>query len=158
MSEIVTILPMEDAPHDGTVIDALFDGEWMQVFWSERADDMSPYGVEGWADRTDRMYISDLEGWKYPDDYDMVDEYAEREWLHKEDQEVKAAERREQNRINRAAAAKNRADLEKRYQSMTGEDVSGQNIKMTELRKMYAVESSKRALEGIAEIMKGFGF
>jgi len=59
---------METAPRTGEEIEALFDGEWLPVYWGH-ADDGSPHGTEGWA-QVDGGYLidshpaGDLEAWR----------------------------------------------------------------------------------------------
>lgn len=56
--------PMSDAPKTGEVIEGLFEGQWIPVYWTDRADDGSDYGVEGWAQVDNGYLILDLEGWR----------------------------------------------------------------------------------------------
>ena len=65
----MTADPMADAPRNEP-IEALFDGEWLEVEWSADAFDGNPYGaygVEGWMDNSGRFRV-DLEAWRYPGD------------------------------------------------------------------------------------------
>jgi len=59
------VYSMSNAPRSGETFEALFEGEWHRVFWSERADDGSPYGTEGFADDETGYIILDLEGWRH---------------------------------------------------------------------------------------------
>ena len=61
----MSVDPMADAPRNEP-IEALLDGEWLEVEWSQAAWDGSPYGTEGWA--SDGMLTLDLEAWRYPGD------------------------------------------------------------------------------------------
>ena len=59
---------MDTAPRTGEKIEALFDGEWMEVYWGH-TDDGSPYGTEGWG-QVDGGYFIDthpareIEAWR----------------------------------------------------------------------------------------------
>jgi len=57
---------LDSAPRNGTVFEALFDGDWLRVYWSERADDGSPYGTEGFVHEEDGYHLveDDLEAWR----------------------------------------------------------------------------------------------
>lgn len=57
---------LASAPRDGTVFEALHDGDWLRVYWSEQADDGSPYGTEGFAHEDGGYHIpeDDLEIWR----------------------------------------------------------------------------------------------
>lgn len=52
------------APTDGSSIELLVDGQWIQAYWSERAYDGSPYGIEGWAQVEGGYFILDEEAWR----------------------------------------------------------------------------------------------
>jgi len=64
---------LESAPRDGSVFEALFDGEWLRVYWSERANDGSPYGTEGFAHEEDGYHLveDDLEAWRRVPDREL---------------------------------------------------------------------------------------
>jgi len=57
---------LESAPRDGTVFEALFAGEWLRVYWSDRADDGSPYGTEGFAHEEGGYHLleDEFESWR----------------------------------------------------------------------------------------------
>lgn len=79
------VLDIETAPKDGEVIEALSDGQWREVFWSESADDGSPYGTEGWKTLDHGMVLLDPEGWREPAAARFVDEEAASEWMARHD-------------------------------------------------------------------------
>lgn len=55
---------LESAPRDGSEVELLLDGEWIEARWSERADDGSPYGAEGWAQSDGGYLVLDAEAWR----------------------------------------------------------------------------------------------
>lgn len=118
--------PMSDAPTDGTVIEACFEGEWHLVYWSEAADDMSPYGTPGWAREDDRLLMLDLEGWReLPDEQERtIDEDGERAHAAADDAASQAADAAQERRVTRRAArtatAQRRELLEARYAALSG--------------------------------------
>lgn len=57
------MLSMDTAPQDGSTINLLVDEEWLECHWSERADDGSPYGVEGWQDSESGYVVLDAQAW-----------------------------------------------------------------------------------------------
>ena len=75
------VQPMDTAPMDGEVIEVLSDGKWQLAYWSETADDGSPYGTEGWKTRYYGMVLMDAEGWREPETAEFVDEGAGAEEL-----------------------------------------------------------------------------
>lgn len=150
------IFDMDEAPTDGTVIEVLIDDYWVRAFWSDHADDMSPYGAPGWAEEESRM-IMDPEAWREPEVEGYVDEYAEAEARYQEHENDKKHERQLANQIKREKTAENRRNLESTYRQMTGRDVSGEKIKMVDLRKMVQQESHKRSMEALGKLMQGFG-
>lgn len=147
---------MSTAPKDGEIIELLFEGDWFPCHWSSRADDGSPYGTTGWADSETGYFMQDAEGWRPAEEYGFVDEYEMDQERIRENEAATAFDRKEANRALREKSAENRKRLESQLLSLTGEDVSGQKIKMVELRRMVSKEHSKRSMESFASIMKSF--
>ena len=92
--------PMDTAPTNGEVIDALYEDDWFEVRWSERAYDGSPYGCAGWMDIENGCLQLDLEGWRESPEYQFVDEYAENVARQKEAEESAEADRKAAARVN----------------------------------------------------------
>lgn len=154
------IQDMEDAPTDGEVIEALFDGDWYEVHWSQRADDGSPYGTEGWATLEDTMLMPDLEGWRPAAEENFVDEAAdsraEAEFLAAAEQAKQAAQRKADAARRREASRSNRNYFEERYKILTGTDVSGEQRPMVQLRREVKALSARNALATISKVIQDF--
>lgn len=55
---------LDSAPRDGSEVELLLDGEWIEAYWAEQAQDGSPYGTEGWAQSDGGYLILDAEAWR----------------------------------------------------------------------------------------------
>lgn len=55
---------LDSAPRDGSEVELLFDGEWIEAYWSEQAYDGSPQGTEGWAQSDGGYLVLDAEAWR----------------------------------------------------------------------------------------------
>lgn len=55
---------MDLAPQDGSTIELSVDGEWIEAYWSESAQDGSPHGTEGWAQVDGGYLILDAVRWR----------------------------------------------------------------------------------------------
>lgn len=154
------ILQMEDAPRSGEVIEALFEGDWIEVFWSERAEDGSPYGTEGWAVYEDRMLILDLEGWRPAQKDAFVDEGAEDALRIQEAQEA-IADARRANRKPRRKLSEVKTELEAQHLEIFGEDITGTKYSVPVVRSKIKAEKDRRyaqnSLKALGQFMKGFG-
>jgi hypothetical protein len=150
---------MEDAPRNGEVIEALFEGDWIEVFWSERAEDGSPYGTEGWATFEDRMLILDLEGWRPAQKDAFVDEGAEDALRIQEAQEA-IADARRANRKPRRKLSEVKAELEAQHLALFGEDIAGTKYSVPVIRQKNKRERDRRhaehSLNALGQLMKGF--
>ena len=113
------VQPMEAAPQDGEVIEALFEGKTYDVNWSVRADDGSPTGVSGWKNMETGFVMLDLEGWREKEEFTSVDE--------EESELVALAAQRE--RYDRAQEARDqeRADAQA-HSSQSGRDTMAEYI------------------------------
>ena len=151
---------MEDAPTDGEVIEALFDGEWYEVHWSQRAYDGSPYGAEGWATLEDTMLMPDLEGWRPAAEENFVDEdanfRAESDFLAAAEEAKQADQRKADAARRRETSRRNREYLEEQYKSLTGTDVSAERRPMVQLRKEVNALAALNALSSLSKVMQGF--
>ena len=151
---------MEDAPTDGEVIEALFDGDWYEVHWSQRADDGSPYGTEGWATLEDTMLMPDLEGWRPAAEENFVDEdanfRAESDFLAAAEEAKQADQRKADAARRRETSRRNREYLEEQYKSLTGTDVSAERRPMVQLRKEVNALAALNALSSLSKVMQGF--
>lgn len=155
------VQPMEDAPQDGEVIEALYEGDWIKVFWSSRADDGSPYGVEGWADHESGHCMLDLEGWREDPSGAYVDE-VQQDLDRIEAHEATERERKRRNRKKPRPRAIVKAELEARHLELFGEDISGTKYSIPDVRQKIVVEANRlrriNTAKELGSIMRGFGF
>lgn len=148
---------MSAAPTDGTVIEALHDGDWYPVYWSDSAVDMSPYGCEGWAHEPDRLLMVDLEGWReLPDDEARaVDELAQRLSEADEREQARiageAAERSRVNAAQRQRTRETREQLEARYERLTGEQPP--KMWVAQLRREVSQRQAAQSLADLARLI-----
>ncbi|SDH47619.1 hypothetical protein [Microbacterium sp. 77mftsu3.1] len=151
---------MSDAPTDGTVIEALIDGEWHLVYWSENADDMSPYGTPGWAREADRLLMLDLEGWReLPEGEDRtIDDNGEREAAAASAaaarEQIAAADARDARRASRARTAQRRTVLEAKYAALTGTTAPKLFLRglRAEVRALDRADSLRRLTEVLSTL------
>jgi hypothetical protein len=147
---------MTTAPQDGTVIEGLVDGVWHPMYWSDSADDMSPYGTAGWAHEPDRLLILDVEGWRELPEHDqrLVDEpgirLAEAEAAAQARIQDEVVRRQKIARERRAASQRNRASLEARYATLF--DAEPPKLRMKDLRRQVARAEAIRGLAAFASI------
>jgi hypothetical protein len=146
---------MADAPHDGTVIDALVDGEWIPVYWTDHANDMSPYGTTGWAQASDGLHIIDVEGWRDADTNEVIDDASERRAAAAQAEaariEDEAVERRRVSAERRERTRQTRALLEDRLAAHTG--APAPHLRMVELRRTVRDLDRQRALETLSRVL-----
>lgn len=151
---------MEDAPTDGEVIEALFEDEWYEVHWSQRAYDGSPYGTEGWATLEDTMLMPDLEGWRPAAEENFVDELAdfraEADFLAAAEEAKQADERKADAARRRETSRRNREYFEEQYKSLTGTDVSAERRPMVQLRREVNALAALNALSALSKVMQDF--
>jgi hypothetical protein len=151
---------MEDAPTDGEVIEALFEGEWYEVHWSQRAYDGSPYGTKGWATLEDTMLMMDLEGWRPAADENFVDEdanfRAEAESRAAAEEAKQAEQRKADAARRREASRRNREYFEEQYKHLTGTDITAERRPMVQLRREVNALSARNALATLSKVMQDF--
>lgn len=151
---------MSTAPADGTVIEALFEGEWFLVYWTDTADDMSPHGTPGWAREDDRLLMVELESWReLPADQErVIDEEGDRALAAAADSDARGAdeaqERRDRRRAARAATARNREALEGRYAALTGRAAPQMTVRAlrAEVRDLDRADSFHRLEKVLSEL------
>jgi hypothetical protein len=129
--------PMDTAPTNGEVIEALYEGEWFEVRWSSRAYDGSPFGTAGWMDVEYGNLQLDLEGWREAAEYRSVDEHAED--IAQMEEAEKAAD------TDRKAAAR----LHRRPRRTKAEMAAARE---------WEVGRPARTAEALRSVMRGFGF
>lgn len=139
---------MAGAPQDGTVIDALVDGEWVPVYWTEHANDMSPYGITGWAQANDGMHVIDLDGWRDADTDQVIDDGSERRAAAAKAEAARladaASERRRANAERRERTRLAREYLEGRLSALTG--APAPHMKLVDLRRTVRDLGRQQAL------------
>lgn len=149
-----------EAPRDGTVIEALSDGDWYQVYWSESAYDGSPYGSEGWKDRFEGLLVLDLEAWRAREDHEVVDEAGD---LRRDADEAEAAlsselreERKRLRQVSRQRTAEKRSRLERRLSGFTGEHIATAKLPLRTLEARLRPLEAQHMLDQVGAAMKSF--
>lgn len=146
---------MADAPQDGTVIDALVDGEWIPVYWTEHANDMSPHGTTGWAQAQDGLYVIDVEGWRDADTDQVIDDAGERRAAAAEAEAARladeAAERRRVNAERRERTRLAREYLEQRLSALTG--APAPHMKLVDLRRTVRDLDRQQSLASVGRLL-----
>lgn len=149
--------PMDEAPTDGTVIEAMFDGTWHRVYYTDRANDMSPVGATGWARADDRMLMVDLDGWReVPEgEWHVIDDeadYANDSMLQATAEAVAADRERARAAQERKSAQQSaRASLEAEYTRHTGADAA--HMSLTDLRRANARARAEWMLGAIGGLL-----
>lgn len=144
-----------DAPANGEVIELLIEGSWMHAYWTESANDMSPFGISGWASYEDNMYIPEdiIESWRYSDSIDDYhDDQAINDARLAEEQERLDGIRKDRNRAAREKTLQNRKDWEQRYKEVVGTDIEGQKMKIADIRKAVNAKLAERSLRLASEL------